>query len=116
MGNASSTLLSLPWHETMSYFLTASDLGRVTCTCNVFRTELTVESSQGEDEVSRRLLVVPVVELKNVCTAEAELDRVSLPHIHVLRVWNRLSLVAAADAAKKRGKESFRSLDKFILK
>jgi hypothetical protein len=99
----------------MSYFLTSSDLSKVSCSCSTFRTELTVESSQGEEEASRRLLVVPVVELKTE-TAEAILDRVSLPHVHVLRVWSRLSLISAVRAVEKIGKESFRSLDKFTLK
>jgi len=114
-GNASCNLLSCPWHDAISYFLTSGDLGRVSSCCRAFRTELTVEAPQTEEEVSRRLLVVPVIDLRNE-TAEADLERVSLPHIHVLRVWSRLSLVAAAQAAKKIGKQAFRSLDKFILK
>jgi len=114
-GSASCDLLSCPWHDAMSYFLTSSDLGRVSSSCNTFRTELTVEAPRKESEASRRLLVVPVVELRND-TAEAELDRVSLSHVHVLRVWSRLSLVAAAQAAQNTGKEAFRSLDKFSLK
>lgn len=114
-GNANCNLLSCPWHDAISYFLTASDLGRVSSSCKSFRTELTVEAAQGEEEASRRLLVVPVIELRND-TAEVELDRVSLPHIHVLRVWNRVSFVAATQATQKVGKQAFRSLDKFTLK
>lgn len=121
-GNSSSSLLSCPWHAAMSYFFTASDLGRVSTSCKTFRTELTVEAppklgeaaSNQTASYSRRLLVVPVVELR-INTAEAELERVSLPHIHILRIWNRLSLVAAARAAKSTGKQAFRSLDKFTL-
>jgi len=121
-GNISSSLLSCPWHAAMSYFFTASDLGRVSTSCKTFRTELTVEAPPKMGEAasnqtasySRRLLVVPVVELR-INTAEAELERLSLPHIHVLRIWNRLSLVAAARAAKSTGKQAFRSLDKFTL-
>jgi hypothetical protein len=114
-GSCGANLLSVPWHDAMSFFFTSVDLGRASCTCSAFRTELTVESSQGDTGTARRLLVVPVVELR-VETAEAELSRVSLPHIHVLRAWNRLSLVAAAEAAQNVGKEAFRSLDKFSLK
>lgn len=114
-GSAGANLLSCPWHDAMSYFLTSSDLGRVSLTCTAFRTELTVEDSQDKTEAKRRLLVVPVVEL-NMATAEDELGRVSLPHIHVLRAWSRMSLVSAANAVKSVGKEAFRSLDKFSLK
>lgn len=114
-GSAINTLLSLPWHDGLSYFLTSGDLGRVSSTCSTFRTELTVEAPQEGDSTSRRLLVVPVVELR-VDTAEAELIRVSLPHIHILRAFHRMSLVEAANAAQRVGKEAFRSLDKFMLK
>lgn len=114
-GNNASGLLSCPWHDAMSYFFTSGDLARVAQSCNTFRAELTVEAEQGEGEPSRRLLVVPVVELR-VETAEGELNRVSLPHIHVLRVWRRLPLLAAAEAARRFGKQAFRSLDKFFLK
>jgi len=116
-GSNSSGLLSCPWHDAMSYFFTSGDLARVARSCKTFRAELTVEAQapRGEGETSRRLLLVPVVEL-HVETAEAELDRVSLPHIHVLKVWRRLSLVTAAEAAQRIGKEAFRSLDKFTLK
>lgn len=123
-GNNASGLLSCPWHDAMSYFFTSGDLARVAQSCKTFRAELTVEAEQGfekssllqgEGEPSRRLLVVPVVELR-VETAEGELNRVSLPHIHVLRVWRRLSLIAASEAAQRVGKEAFRTLDKFTLK
>jgi len=114
-GNSSCSLLSMPWHDGLSYFFEPNDLGRITLTCTTFRTELTVEAPQGEDEKSRRLLVVPVVELR-VETAEAELQRVTPPHIHVLRIFNRLPLLAAAQRAQEVGKEAFRSLDKFSLK
>jgi hypothetical protein len=99
----------------MSFFLTSGDLARLTRSCRTFRTELTVEAPQADGENAQRLLVVPVVELR-VESAEEDLARVSLPHIHVLRIWKRLSLVAASDAAKRIGKDAFRSLDKFVLK
>lgn len=114
-GNNGVGLLSCPWHDAMSYFFTSGDLARVARSCNTFRAELTVEAPQGEGEPPRRLLVVPVIDLR-VETAEAELNRVSLPHIHVLRIWRRLSLVMAVEAAQRIGKEAFRSLDKFTLK
>jgi len=114
-GSGSGNLLSLPWHDALSYFMTPGDMSRVTSSSSSFRSELTVEAPGAEGEASRRLLVVPVVELK-LDNAEAALDRVSLPHIHVLRIWNRLSLVAAAKAAETVGKEAFRSVDRFLLK
>lgn len=115
-GGATCSLLACPWHDAMSFFLTSGDLGRVTLSCSAFRTELTVEAPSDEEDIpSRRLLVVPVVELR-VETAEAELERVSLPHIHVLRIWSRLPLVAASAAARRAGPHALRSLDRFLLK
>mmetsp|Transcript_142677 Transcript_142677/g.265965 ORF Transcript_142677/g.265965 Transcript_142677/m.265965 type:complete len:485 (+) Transcript_142677:64-1518(+) len=108
-------LLLCPWHDAISYFLTSSDLGRVSLGSTAFRTELTVEAKHG-GESGRRLLVVPVVELQ-IETAEAELRRVSLVHIHILRIWKRLSLNAAAAAVAREGPQSgLRNLDKFVLK
>merc|ERR1719217_18994 len=48
-GNASCGLLSCPWHDAMSYFLTSGDLGRISSSCSAFRTELTVEAPRREE-------------------------------------------------------------------
>lgn len=114
-GGYASGLLSLPWHDGLSYFFTSGDLARMSNTCKTFRAEMTVDAPEVEGEPSRRLLVVPVLDLQ-VESAEAELKRVSLAHIHVLRVWRRLALVEAARAADRVGREAFQALDKFVLK
>jgi len=105
------TLLCCPLHDALCFFLNSSDMGRLSLGCTMLRSELTV--SCGQD--SRRRLMVPVVDLR-VESAEAELERVSLPHIHILRIFNRLPLDAIAAAAKKQGKQSLRGLEKFICK
>lgn len=105
-------LLSSPWHDALAFFLTPGELWRVICGCVALRLELTVGA---EGVGARRLLVAPVVELR-IETAEAELDRLSLPHIHVMRVWNRLSFNAAAAAAGRGGPGALRGLQKFICK
>lgn len=77
----------------------------------MLRSELTVKDSTSE----RLLLLVPVVELK-IETAESILDRLSLPHIHILRSWNRLSFNALALAVARRGPNALRNLDKLVVK
>lgn len=108
---ALSSLLQCPWHDGVAYFLTPGDLCRAISCCTMLCSELTLKDSAS----GRCLLLVPVVELK-IETAEALLDRVSLPHIHILRSWNRLSFNAVASAVARRGPNALRNLDKLLVK
>jgi hypothetical protein len=101
-GNSARPLLMCPWHEGISHFLKSTDLGRVNAAATAAHMLLTVEAparagaatagtAPGQEQGrGKRLLIVPVLELQ-MQTAEAELRRVSLPHVHVLRVYNRLA-------------------------
>lgn len=108
------TLHACPWHDAVAFFLPSADLGRVACTCAGLRMGLTVEMPGRMDGgVPQRRLLVPAVEL-SIETAEAELHRVSIPHIHILRVWNRPSFDSICAAAVDG--QGLRSLDKFVCK
>jgi len=115
-GAGSSLLPACPWHDALAFFLPSQDLGRTSLVCSALRRELTVEASpcENREEGCRRLLLVPVVELR-IETAEDELRRVSIPHIHALRVWNRLSFNAVAAGAKRSG-GGLRCLDRLTCK
>jgi len=108
-GGASCSLLSCPMHDALSFFLAADDLVRLSSGCSALRSELTVAAG----ETSRRLMV-PVVEL-HVETAETVLERVSLAHIHTLRIKKRLPFDALAAAARKTGPHSLRTLEKLVI-
>jgi hypothetical protein len=104
-------LLTGLWQETVAFFLTSGDIGRLSCSCQALRTELTTD---GGAEGTRRLLMVPTLELC-VETAEAELGRVSVPHVRVLRLVDRLPFNAVA-AAARAWPEGFQRLNKLTMK
>jgi len=81
------------------------------------REEVTVEATEDACAAGRpnRLLLVPAVEIK-IENAEAELRRVSLEHIRILRVWQRLPFHTVADAVRQSGGRGLRYLDKFVCK
>lgn len=106
-------MLSCPLHDALAFFLVSKDLARLSHGCRTLRVELTVEGLEAS--TGQRLLLVPVVELR-IETAEAELARVSLPHIHTLRVMHRLSFNALADFVKRNGSQALWSLDKFACR
>eukprot|EP00931_Biecheleriopsis_adriatica_P048779 TRINITY_DN2818_c0_g1_i1.p1 TRINITY_DN2818_c0_g1~~TRINITY_DN2818_c0_g1_i1.p1 ORF type:complete len:457 (-),score=130.87 TRINITY_DN2818_c0_g1_i1:128-1498(-) len=110
-------ILACPWHDALAFFLDSNELGKVSYTCQALRQEVTVEAPEGTPEGERpsRLLLVPALELK-IETAEAELRRVSLEHIRILRVWQRMSFNAVADAVRKSRGRGLRNLDKFVCK
>jgi len=86
----------------------------VSYSCTALRGEVTVEAPATDGKPSR-LLLVPAIELK-IETAEDELRRVSIEHIRILRVWQRMSFNAIADAVKQKGCCGLRSLDKLVVK
>ncbi|CAE8689604.1 unnamed protein product, partial [Polarella glacialis] len=110
-------LLSCPWHDALAFFLSSSDLGKVSYSCTALRAEVTVEAPRDGTDEKRpsRLLLVPAVELR-IETAEEELRRVSIEHIRILRVWQRMSFNAVAVAVQQNGAVGLRSLEKFVVK
>eukprot|EP00933_Yihiella_yeosuensis_P050985 TRINITY_DN48802_c0_g1_i1.p1 TRINITY_DN48802_c0_g1~~TRINITY_DN48802_c0_g1_i1.p1 ORF type:complete len:523 (+),score=143.41 TRINITY_DN48802_c0_g1_i1:72-1571(+) len=114
--NEQCPILSCPWHDALAFFLTSNELGKVSYSCTSLRNEVTVEAPKSaKNDGPSRLLLVPALELK-IETAEAELRRVSLEHIRILRVWQRMSFNAVASAVAERGANSLRNLNKFVCK
>lgn len=115
--DSSCPILACPWHDALAFFLNSNDLGKVSYSCRALREEVTVETPEDASRVGRpdRLLLVPAMELK-IENAEAELRRVSLEHIRILRVWQRMSFNAVADAVRQSGGRGLRYLDKFVCK
>jgi len=107
-----SSLPPFPWGDGLSCCLQTCDLARVSCACTQLREELTIPNL---DSPNRRSLLASTVELR-IETAEAELQRVSLPHVVALRVWGRLSFNALAAAVAKGGPNSLRSLERLSCK
>jgi hypothetical protein len=116
-------LLSCPWHEGLAFFLSSSELGKLCYVCTALRNELTIPSCRAEDPLLTqaedggsppRLLVVPALELR-LENCEAELRRVSLEHIRILRVQQRMSFNAVYEAMKLY-KSELRSLNRFVCK
>lgn len=112
-GGSLCHLCCCPWSDGLAYFLASDDLARVSGTCSALQGELTVPGVKGEGP--SRLLLVPAVDLR-IESAEAELRRISVPHVRILRLCGRLSLSSAASAAKRSGPQTFRHLEKFVLK
>eukprot|EP00927_Polykrikos_kofoidii_P062211 TRINITY_DN57029_c0_g1_i1.p1 TRINITY_DN57029_c0_g1~~TRINITY_DN57029_c0_g1_i1.p1 ORF type:complete len:544 (-),score=96.76 TRINITY_DN57029_c0_g1_i1:280-1911(-) len=108
-------LLECPWREHLAQFVSTRDLAMVSSISSAAREELTVDpEDESDDDESRRRLRVPLVELK-LESAEAELDRVSLPHTRILRIWSRLSLEAVVAAVRRGGPSSIRSLERLVI-
>lgn len=94
----------------LAEFLTTADISLLGGSCAVLRGEVT-----AEDDAGNLRLLTPIVELR-LETAEAELDRISLPHARVLRIWSRLSFDASVRAVAVHGARALRSLEKIAIK
>jgi len=108
-------ILACPWHDQLAFYLNSSELSKVSQACTVLREEVTVDAPEGSDTSPKRLLLVPALELK-IETVEAELRVVSLEHVRILRVWQRMSLNAVVDAVRQSKGRALRNLDKFVCK
>merc|ERR1712151_1209834 len=108
-------LLECPWRENLAQFVSTRDLTIVAGTSVAARNHLTTESEYDDDCDSCRRLLAPLVELK-LETAEAELERVSLPHTRTLRIWSRLAVDAASEEVSRGGVDSVRSLEKLVIR
>jgi len=117
-----------PW-DSLSQSLTLPELERLCCASAPLYGELTVaegESAPDSDQVadvcnaepsrvSCRKLLAPLLTLK-IETAEAELRRVSIGNIRVLRIWNYRSLNVLAEALTNAGgPQVLRSLERIRL-
>lgn len=98
-----------PWRH-LAEFLTTADLSLLGGSCTGLRGEVT-----AEDDFGNLRLLTPIVELR-LDTAEAELDRVSLPHARVLRVFSRLSFDATVRSVAVHGARALRLLEKIAIK
>lgn len=102
-----------PW-DSLAQFLTLPELAWLCCASSIVQGALTLEEKEG-DEIKKKMLA-PVLVLK-VETAEAELERVSLPNARTVRVWNYRSLNNLAEAvADAGGPHVLRSLERLHLK
>lgn len=97
-----------PWRH-LAEFLTTADLALLGASCAALRSEVT-----AEDDTGRLRLLAPIVQLR-LEMAEAELDRISLPHTRVLRIWSRLSFDATVRAVGAHGAKALRSLEKIAI-
>lgn len=117
-----------PW-DSLAQCLTLPELERLCCASASHYSQLTIEEesevasvAEGKEdsasphEVSNRKLLAPLMILK-IETAEMELERVSIPNIRALRIWNYRSLDALASAvAASGGPRALRSLERLALK
>jgi len=121
---SSVDLLSIcPW-DSLAQFLTLPELEWFCCASATLHAEHTIEdpnaSADDEEEApkkaAKRKLLAPLLLLK-IETAEAELQRVSLPNVRAIRVWNHHCLDYLRDALETAGgPQVLRSLEKIALK
>lgn len=106
---AAPALLECPWHNGLAHFLTHGDIARLCASCRAVKHELTVGPSS--------LLLVPSLELKkDMLEVEAALQKVSLGHVRILRVWGRAALLTISRHLSDGRSEGLNSLEKLAVR
>jgi len=107
-----TTVLDIcPW-DSLAQFLTLPELEWIAGASSSLHSEHTIE----EGTSGARKLLAPILLLK-LETAEMELQRVSLPNVRAIRVWNHRCLdLLREEVSEAGGPQVLRSLERIALK
>lgn len=111
-------LLDCPLRDVIASFFASREVGQLACVCSVLQEGLSVDDglcTRGPEEDKRpRRLYLPYLDLQLIA-AEAGLDRVSMPHVRVLKVAHRQDYDSVAAMLCERGPRVLRSLERLCF-